>query len=189
VPVSEIIEIVVLGATSILALKMAFDAAGGFRILRSPKVLLPFGAALTCILAAFLCAYGVDRVRAGTLTGVSAGPLLQGMVGGLLLGMGGFGITFLPNMRRRRQIEEYQQKLQAVVGSSSPLILLGAPSELIAIRKQLLEYHRVLSALPSPDQDDRSLLMRVQERIDQINHSLRAGRDVIELPGSDSPHH
>jgi hypothetical protein len=186
VPVSEIIEIVVLSATSILALKMGFDAAGGIRILRSPKVLLPFGAAVTSFLAAILCAYGVDRVRAGTLTGVSASTLLQGMVGGLLLGMSGVGLTFLPNMRRRRRIEEYLEKLHAVVGSSSPLILLGTPSELSMIRDQLLEYRRLLSELPSPDDDDRSLLARAQARIDQIDHSLGA-RGKAELPPTDSP--
>jgi hypothetical protein len=148
--------------------------------------LLPFGAAVTSFLAAILCAYGVDRVRAGTLTGVSASTLLQGMVGGLLLGMSGFGFTFLPNMRRRRRIEEYQEKLQAVIGYSSPLILLGPPSELSVIREQLLEYRRLLSELPSPDDGDRILLARAQARIDQIDHSLRAGGKA-ELPRSDSP--
>jgi hypothetical protein len=108
------------------------------------------------------------------------------MVGGLLLGMSGVGLTFLPNMRRRRRIEEYLEKLHAVVGSSSPLILLGTPSELSMIRDQLLEYRRLLSELPSPDDDDRSLLARAQARIDQIDHSLGA-RGKAELPPTDSP--
>lgn len=178
---SEIVETVLLAGTSIVALKMGFDAAGGIRILRSPKVLLSFTVSLAAMGVAVLCAYGVDRVREGTWSGISSSTLLQGMAVGLLVGIGGLGVTLLPGMKRQRRIEAFRESLGEVVGSSSPALLLGPPSALNELKLRLLEYRELVAGVPSPDEYERRELAGIEARIDQIDQSLRAPQEP-ELP-------